>query len=86
MSEVKDRWFEVGNVGEVDSPALLIYPDRIASNIDRMIQIAGSAQKLRPHVKTYKMAEIVKMQLAAGIDKFKCATISVCGNIIALRI
>lgn len=67
-------WYEVNNKDQILSPALLFYPDRIKKNIDRMIEIAGSAQRLRPHVKTYKCAEIVDMQLAAGISKFKCAT------------
>ncbi len=32
--------------------------------------------RLVPHVKTHKMAEIVKMQIDAGISKLKCATIA----------
>ncbi len=41
-----------------------------------MIQMAGTPGRLRPHVKTYKCAEVVRMQLAEGISKFKCATLS----------
>ena len=41
-----------------------------------MIKIAGDADYLRPHVKTHKMPEIVKLQMKHGINKFKCATIS----------
>jgi len=41
-----------------------------------MISMAGSEKRLRPHVKTHKMAEIIKMQTDQGIYKFKCATIS----------
>lgn len=41
-----------------------------------MISMAGGAESLRPHIKTYKMAEIVEMQMSQGIDKFKCATIA----------
>ncbi len=69
-------WYEVSNVRDIDSPALLVYPDRIKNNIAGMIRIAGSPDKLRPHVKTYKMSEVVKMQMEAGIKKFKCATIA----------
>ena len=32
--------------------------------------------RLRPHVKTHKMPEIIGMQLRHGIEKFKCATIA----------
>jgi D-serine deaminase-like pyridoxal phosphate-dependent protein len=69
-------WYGLNHPEEIDSPALLIYKDRIAYNIQQMISIAGSADRLVPHVKTHKMAEIVKMQLAAGIHQFKCATIA----------
>ena len=69
-------WYEAENVGEIYSPSLLIYPDRIERNIEKMIRIAGSTDKLRPHVKTHKMSEIVRLQMKHGINKFKCATIS----------
>ena len=29
---------------------------------------------LRPHIKTHKMSQIARMEMDAGIDKFKCAT------------
>jgi len=72
----KKQWYELNNPDEIDSPALLIYKDRVASNIKTMINIAGDAKRLVPHVKTHKMPEIIKMQLAAGISQFKCATIA----------
>jgi D-serine deaminase-like pyridoxal phosphate-dependent protein len=72
----KKEWYELNHPEEIDSPALLIYKDRIESNIQTMINIAGDANRLVPHIKTHKMAEIVQMQLAAGISKFKCATIA----------
>ena len=58
------------------TPALLFYPDRIQTNIDQMVKIAGDPNRLRPHVKTYKCKEIVAMQMASGIRKFKCATLA----------
>ena len=70
------RWYKIENVSEVSSPSLLIYPDRVEHNIQNMINIAGSVDQLRPHVKTHKMAEIVRLQMKYGIYKFKCATIS----------
>jgi D-serine deaminase-like pyridoxal phosphate-dependent protein len=69
-------WFEIANPNQILSPALLFYPDRVQGNIEEMIRIAGTANRLRPHVKTYKCQEIVKMQLNAGIAKFKCATLA----------
>jgi D-serine deaminase-like pyridoxal phosphate-dependent protein len=71
------NWYEISNANEVDSPALLIYPDRIQHNINAMMAVVeGNAGRLVPHVKTHKMPEVLSMQLAAGITRFKCATIA----------
>ena len=69
-------WYDFSNVRNVDSPALLIYPDRAEENARRMISLAGGPQRLCPHLKTHKLAELVQMQMALGINKFKCATIA----------
>ncbi len=69
-------WFAVQNAEEVPSPALLVYPNRVRENFRRMIRIAGGPSRLRPHIKTHKLPEIVRMQLDEGITKFKCATIA----------
>jgi len=69
-------WYEVENIGEIFSPSLLIYPDRIERNIEKMIAMTGGAYRLRPHVKTHKMPEVVMLQMKLGITKFKCATIA----------
>lgn len=74
--QAENQWYRIENENEVFSPSLLIYPERIEQNIIRMVRMAGDTSRLRPHVKTYKMAEIVKMQMDHGIFKFKCATIS----------
>jgi D-serine deaminase-like pyridoxal phosphate-dependent protein len=71
-----NQWYKINNEHEVFSPSLLVYPDRVESNILKMIEMAGDVTRLRPHVKTHKMPEIVRMQMKHGIDKFKCATIS----------
>ena len=69
-------WFAVENLEEVPSPALLVYPERIRENIHHMVGVAGGANRLRPHIKTHKMAEVVRMQIKEGISKLKCATIA----------
>ena len=71
-----ERWYAVTNIDKVPSPALLVYPIRIEENIRRMLSMAGETARLRPHVKTHKMAEVVRLQQAAGIEKFKWATIA----------
>jgi len=70
------EWYVIDNMDDVFSPTLLVYPDRIEKNILSMIKCAGSAKRLRPHVKTHKMPEIIRMQMNHGINKFKCATIA----------
>ena len=70
------EWYEIKNIETVDSPALLVYPDRAKENIRLLIEMAGSTEALRPHVKTNKMSEACQLLLDAGIHKFKCATIA----------
>lgn len=69
-------WYAIDNVHDLISPALVVHPARIRENIRSMIAIAGSPDRLRPHVKTYKCAGIINMQLEAGISRFKCATLT----------
>jgi D-serine deaminase-like pyridoxal phosphate-dependent protein len=69
-------WYTVDNVAEIPSPSLLIYPDRVEENIRRMIRLAGGVDRLRPHMKTNKLPEVIRMHLDQGITKFKCATIA----------
>lgn len=64
------------DLNNLDTPALLIDRDKVERNIRLAIELAGGADRLRPHVKTHKMLEVAKMQVAAGITKFKCATIA----------
>lgn len=40
------------------------------------MDLAGGPGYLWPHVKTHKMAQMVRLQMEAGITRFKCATIA----------
>jgi D-serine deaminase-like pyridoxal phosphate-dependent protein len=72
-----ENWFEVENTDCIDSPALLIYPDRVTDNIRQLKKmVAGDTSRLRPHAKTHKMVEVSKMLIEEGIDQFKCSTIA----------
>ena len=74
---MKNRpWYSIQSEDEVPSPALLVYPDRIERNIQTMIRMTGSPARLRPHIKTHKMEEVIRLQLRYGIDKYKCATLA----------
>jgi D-serine deaminase-like pyridoxal phosphate-dependent protein len=41
-----------------------------------MVEMAGDPSRLRPHIKTHKTAEGIRMMMDAGVLKFKCATIA----------
>ncbi|HWA98505.1 MAG TPA: D-TA family PLP-dependent enzyme [Pirellulales bacterium] len=69
-------WYTVADLDSIPSPALLVYPERVAENLDRMIAYAGGVERLRPHVKTHKTVELTRLQLDRGISKFKCSTIA----------
>jgi D-serine deaminase-like pyridoxal phosphate-dependent protein len=70
-----DTWYQIDELKQIDSPALIIFKERIQHNIDQMIRIAGHPERLMPHIKTYKMIEIVRMQINCGLHSFKAATI-----------
>ncbi|MDX1941336.1 MAG: D-TA family PLP-dependent enzyme [Saprospiraceae bacterium] len=73
---MENFWYQLANESEVDSPTLLVYKDRVQYNIQKMIDIIGNPERLMVHIKTNKTPEILQMLLAAGITRFKCATVA----------
>lgn len=71
-----DQWYKIENTDALDTPCLVVYPDRIKKNIQTVISSVNKVLNLRPHIKTNKSAEVCKMMLEAGVTKFKCATIA----------
>src|SRR5580692_10693814 len=69
-------WYEIDNIDELDTPALVVYPERVRLNIARAVAMVGNAARLRPHVKTHKSPAVTRLMLEAGIRRFKCATIA----------
>jgi D-serine deaminase-like pyridoxal phosphate-dependent protein len=72
----KEDWYTIKNADELDSPALLIYPERVKQNVHILKSMIDDVQRLRPHVKTNKTKEATRLLIEAGISKFKCATIA----------
>jgi D-serine deaminase-like pyridoxal phosphate-dependent protein len=68
--------YAIRDTSAIFSPALLFYKDLILRNVAHAIAMAGGPQHLRPHVKTHKTREIVRLEMAAGITRHKCATIA----------
>jgi D-serine deaminase-like pyridoxal phosphate-dependent protein len=69
-------WPGITNADEIPSPALLLDDARMASNLASMLRIAGDPARLRPHLKTHKLPQLVRRQVEAGITKAKVATIA----------
>jgi D-serine deaminase-like pyridoxal phosphate-dependent protein len=69
-------WYRISNPEALDTPALVVFPERVSANISAAIAMVGSAVRLRPHVKTHKSPDLTRLLLAAGITRFKCATIA----------
>jgi D-serine deaminase-like pyridoxal phosphate-dependent protein len=76
MASSAHDWYRISEADQLDSPALVVYPERVKANIKLAIEMAGDTTRLRPHIKTHKSPDVTKLMLAAGIQKFKCATIA----------
>ena len=68
MNKINDNLYTFEGQQDIVSPQLVYYPAIIRENIRKMIDIAGGAARLWPHIKTHKMAEVVQMQIEAGIS------------------
>ena len=69
-------WYAISNANAIPTPTVLVYPDRVEKNLQRMITMAGDVSRLRPHVKTHKLPQIIALKRKAGIHKFKVSTIA----------
>jgi len=65
------------SIYDLDTPATLIDLDRLEKNIrDWQMNMNRSGVKFRPHIKTHKIPEIARMQVAAGAVGVVCAKVS----------
>lgn len=71
-----EEWFKILSAEALDTPALVVYPDRVRRNLALLAASIDDVARLRPHVKTHKSPAAVALTLAAGITKFKCATVA----------
>ena len=75
---MEDNIYEITGAENIPTPALVYYLDLIKANTKETIRIAGSEERLWPHVKTHKSIDMTKLLLNMGIHRFKCATIPEC--------
>lgn len=60
----------------IDTPALVVFVDRVASNIDGLQHLLNArGVRLRPHAKTHKSVRIARMQLEAGASGLTVGTL-----------
>src|SRR5882724_8118330 len=76
MLDLNPHAYALENAEEIDSPALLVYEERLNENLRRMLAQAGAAEQLCPHVKTHKLPQVITRQMELGVGKFKAATIA----------
>lgn len=70
-----DSRYRVSGAEDVLTPALVIYPEFIASNIERTLALVdGDVDRWRVHIKTAKLGHTLRMLVGRGIRNFKCAT------------
>lgn len=74
--KTENSWYLINDIDTIDSPALIIYQERVLENIKTLLSMIDDVKRLRPHVKTHKSKEATTLLMNAGINKFKCATIA----------
>ena len=74
--KIDNNWYLIDDIDAIDSPALVIYRQRVLENISTLLSMIDDVERLRPHVKTHKAKEAADLLMNAGINKFKCATIA----------
>lgn len=76
MKMEKTPWYYIQNLEFTDTPAFVVYKERIEYNVSALLKVVRGPEWVRPHVKTHKMAEVSTLMMRAGISKFKCSTIA----------
>jgi D-serine deaminase-like pyridoxal phosphate-dependent protein len=70
-----DPQYEVPGLEDILTPALVIYPALIASNIERTLHLlGGDPGRWRVHIKTAKLEYTLRLLVERGVRHFKCAT------------
>jgi D-serine deaminase-like pyridoxal phosphate-dependent protein len=70
-----DPGYSIAGADEALTPALVLYPEIVASNIERTLELlGGDASRIRVHVKTAKLGYSIRLLLDRKIRAFKCAT------------
>jgi D-serine deaminase-like pyridoxal phosphate-dependent protein len=75
MSNPELQAYRIASTEDIATPALLVYPRVVDHNVNVTLRFCdGDANRWRPHVKTVKLASVMKQYIGHGIHQFKCAT------------
>ena len=70
-----DERYRVSDIDNVLTPALVVYPEIVESNIASTLHLlGGDANRWRAHIKTAKLAYTLRMLVERGVRNLKCAT------------
>ena len=67
--------YRLNNPHDIETPEFLVYEDMVGYNIDAVIRVCGSVDRIVPHAKTHKSAAVLERQMDAGLRSYKCATL-----------
>jgi D-serine deaminase-like pyridoxal phosphate-dependent protein len=66
--------YRIREVEKVLTPALAIYPEIVDKNIAITTALVGGPDRWRPHIKTAKLAFVMRRLVEQGVTNFKCST------------
>lgn len=74
-ASVEPQSYVIASADRIQTPALAIYLDFVEHNITTTLQLlGGNPNRWRPHIKTAKIASVIRGLVERGVPQFKCAT------------
>src|SRR5215831_5236373 len=73
--QIDARDYAITGLENIITPALVIYPQMVAANIEATLRLAGGdPARWRPHIKTAKLGFTMRRLVESGVTAFKCST------------
>ena len=73
--QIDPQDYAIQGLDQIITPALAIYPEMIAANIEATLELAGGdPARWRPHIKTAKLGYTMRRLVERGVASFKCST------------
>lgn len=72
-----ENWYAIADIQQIDSPSVVLYESHLDHNLRQMLKMVNNdTGRLRPHLKTNKMPEVVRRMMGVGMKNFKTSTIA----------